>query len=309
MFFNRRDKKNSRSCQDSEQSPQSEINECANIFCGNDSHCQSSCCKPGPTGPAGPQGCTGPRGCPGPAGPSGTTGPAGATGPAGPTGATGATGPAGPTGATGPAGPTGATGAAGPAGPTGAAGPAGPTGAPGAAGPTGATGPAGPAGATGPAGNTASGLAAYGGRYNSSTQLLFFTQADEYIPISLNTTMPALNVSYPAANSITVSEAGDYEITYNLLLNANQSITAAAGVRRNGTMLQQTRGSQTLSADDSAGTTYDGRLAASTIVSLAANDVLDLAIAIVRTLPANLDAIVNGNANALLTVKKISSAT
>lgn len=279
MFFNRRDKKNSRSCQDSEQSPQSEINECANIFCGNDSHCQSSCCKPGPTGPAGPQGCTGPRGCPGPAGPSGTTGPAGATGPAGPTGATGATGPAGPTGA------------------------------PGAAGPTGATGPAGPAGATGPAGNTASGLAAYGGRYNSSTQLLFFTQADEYIPISLNTTMPALNVSYPAANSITVSEAGDYEITYNLLLNANQSITAAAGVRRNGTMLQQTRGSQTLSADDSAGTTYDGRLAASTIVSLAANDVLDLAIAIVRTLPANLDAIVNGNANALLTVKKISSAT
>lgn len=175
-----------------------------------------------------------------------------------------------------------------------------------------ATGPAGPAGATGatgPAGNTASGLAAYGGRYNSSTQLLFFTQADEYIPISLNTTMPALNVSYPAANSITVSEAGDYEITYNLLLNANQSITAAAGVRRNGTMLQQTRGSQTLSADDSAGTTYDGRLAASTIVSLAANDVLDLAIAIVRTLPANLDAIVNGNANALLTVKKISSAT
>lgn len=297
MFFNRRDKKNSRSCQDSEQSPQSEINECANIFCGNDSHCQSSCCKPGPTGPAGPQGCTGPRGCPGPAGPSGTTGPAGATGPAGPTGATGATGPAGPTGATGAAGP---------------AGPAGPTGAPGAAGPTGATGPAGPAGATGatgPAGNTASGLAAYGGRYNSSTQLLFFTQADEYIPISLNTTMPALNVSYPAANSITVSEAGDYEITYNLLLNANQSITAAAGVRRNGTMLQQTRGSQTLSADDSAGTTYDGRLAASTIVSLAANDVLDLAIAIVRTLPANLDAIVNGNANALLTVKKISSAT
>ena len=156
MFFNRRDKKNSRSCQDSEQSPQSEINECANIFCGNDSHCQSSCCKPGPTG---------------------------ATGPAGPTGATGATGPAGPTGATGAAGP------AGPAGPTG------PTGAPGAAGPTGATGPAGPAGATGatgPAGNTASGLAAYGGRYNSSTQLLFFTQADEYIPISLNTTMPAL---------------------------------------------------------------------------------------------------------------------
>ena len=303
MFFNRRDKKNSRSCQDSEQSPQSEINECANIFCGNDSHCQSNCCKPGPTGPAGPRGCTGPRGCPGPAGPSGTTGPAGATGPAGPTGATGATGPAGPTGPTGPAGPTGATGAAGPAGPTGAAGPAGPTG------PTGAPGAAGPTGATGPAGNTASGLAAYGGRYNSSTQLLFFTQADEYIPISLNTAMPALNVSYPAANSITVSEAGDYEITYNLLLNANQSITAAAGVRRNGTMLQQTRGSQTLSADDSAGTTYDGRLAASTIVSLVANDVLDLAIAIVRTLPANLDAIVNGNANALLTVKKISSAT
>lgn len=86
------------------------------------------------------------------------------------------------------------------------------------------------------------GLAAYGGNYNSEYTAPLFTQADEYIPISLNTTMPALNVSYPAANSITVSEAGDYEITYNLLLNANQSITAAAEVRRNGAMLQQYAG-------------------------------------------------------------------
>lgn len=40
-------------------------------------------------------------------------------------------------------------------------------------------------------------------------------------------------------------------------------------------------------------------------MTLAANDVLDLAAAILRTLPANPDAVINGNANAPLTVKKL----
>ena len=97
----------------------------------------------------------------------------------------------------------------------------------------------------------------------------------------------------------------NYEINYNVLLNANKAVDAAIGVRRNGAIIQQTRGSQTLSADGSTGLTFDARLSCSTIVTLAANDVLDLAIAILRTLPANLDAIINGNANATRTVKKL----
>lgn len=193
-------------------------------------------------------------------------------------------------------------------GPQGPAGPQGATGASGATGATGATGAAGATGATGatgPTGPSAGGPAVYGGRYNSGSQLLFFTQADAYIPIALNTTMPAQGVSYPGANTLTVTEAGDYEINYNILLNTSEPVTAAAAVRRNGTVIQQTRGSQTMATDDTTGISYDGRLSCSTIVTLEAGDVLDLAASIVRTLPANLDAVVNGLANATLTVKKL----
>ena len=267
----------------------------------------------GGTGPTGPQGATGGTGPTGPQGATGGTGPTGpqgvpgSTGPTGPQGATGGTGPTGPqgaTGGTGPTGPQGATGGTGPTGPQGATGGTGPTGPQGA---TGGTGPTCPQGATGPAGSTSSGLAAYGGLYNTNTQLLFFTQADMYIPVSLNTAMPAKGVSYPAANTLVVETEGDYEINYNILLNTSKPVTVSIGVRQNGTMVQQTRGSQTLATDDTTGISYDGRLVCSTIVHLNAGDTLDLVISVLRTLPDNLDAIINGNANATLTVKKLDS--
>ncbi len=230
-----------------------------------------------------PRGQTGIQGLPGSTGPVGPQGVPGSAGPAGPQGATGGTGPTGPQGATGGTGPTGPQGA------------------------TGGTGPTGPQGATGPAGSTSSGLAAYGGLYNTNTQLLFFTQADMYIPVSLNTAMPAKGVSYPAANTLVVETEGDYEINYNILLNTSKPVTVSIGVRQNGTMVQQTRGSQTLATDDTTGISYDGRLVCSTIVHLNAGDTLDLVISVLRTLPDNLDAIINGNANATLTVKKLDS--
>ena len=230
-----------------------------------------------------PRGQTGIQGLPGSTGPVGPQGVPGSTGPTGPQGATGGTGPTGPQGATGGTGPTGPQGA------------------------TGGTGPTGPQGATGPAGSTSSGLAAYGGLYNTNTQLLFFTQADMYIPVSLNTAMPAKGVSYPAANTLVVETEGDYEINYNILLNTSKPVTVSIGVRQNGTMVQQTRGSQTLATDDTTGISYDGRLVCSTIVHLNAGDTLDLVISVLRTLPDNLDAIINGNANATLTVKKLDS--
>lgn len=254
-----------------------------------------------------PRGQTGIQGLPGSTGPVGPQGVPGSAGPAGPQGATGGTGPTGPqgaTGGTGPTGPQGATGGTGPTGPQGATGGTGPTGPQGT---TGGTGPTGPQGATGPAGSTSSGLAAYGGLYNTNTQLLFFTQADMYIPVSLNTAMPAKGVSYPAANTLVVETEGDYEINYNILLNTSKPVTVSIGVRQNGTMVQQTRGSQTLATDDTTGISYDGRLVCSTIVHLNTGDTLDLVISVLRTLPDNLDAIINGNANATLTVKKLDS--
>ena len=230
--------------------------------------CCCSCCR----GTAGPTGPTGPQGVPGPTGPTGPQGPQGIPG----------IGLPGPTGATGPQGATGAMGIAGPVGATGPTGPIGPT------------GPEGPAGTT-----------VCGGLYNASTQLVFFTAPNTYVQLRLNTPTPLRNVAAPGNNTLVIQESGDYEINYNVLLNTSRAVTAAIAVRRNGTAIAATRGSQTLAVDSTTTISYDGRLSASTIVTLDAGDVIDLALSVVNTLPAGLDAIVNGNANATLTVKKL----
>lgn len=169
----------------------------------------------------------------------------------------------------------------------------------------GPTGPQGPTGPTGPSGSAIAGLPAYGGIYNASTQLVFFTQVDQFVQVSLNSTLPALNVSYPALSTLVVDIDGVYEINYNVLLNTSTVVDVAIGVRNNGVIIPQTRGSQTLSFDTVAVLSYDGRLSGSTIVTLSAGDTLDLAIAVINILPVNLDAAINGNVNACLTVKKI----
>lgn len=150
-------------------------------------------------------------------------------------------------------------------------------------------------------------MTAYGGIYNAGTQLVFFTAADTPVQVRLNTAMPLKNVTAGGNNTLTIQLAGNYELQYNILLNTSRASTAAVGVRKNGEMLQVTRGSQTMAIDDTTNISYDGRLSASVIVPLAAGDVLDLAISIVRTLPANLDAIINGYANAALTVKNLDA--
>ena len=168
--------------------------------------------------------------------------------------------------------------------------------------PIGPTGPQGETGPTGPAGSSTSGLTAYGGLYNSGTQLVFFTAPDTPLPVNLNTPMPLKNVA-AGANTLTVQLSGNYEINYNVLLNTSKASTAAVGVRRNNVMIPETRGSQTMAADDTTGLSFDGRLSASVIVPLTAGDTLDLAISMVRTLPTGLDAVINGGANATLSIK------
>lgn len=234
--------------------------------------------------------------CPGPQGPMGPAGPAGATGAAGPQG------PAGPTGATGKNGPTGATGAAGEPGPRGA------TGATGATGPQGPTGAAGTTGATGPTGATAAaGLNAYGGLYHAGTQLVFFTQPNTYVKVRLNRALPLFNVAVDTdSGTLTVLQEGDYEINYNVLMNASRAIDVAVAVRSGGSVITQTRGSQTLAVDSTTTLSYDGRLSGSTIVHLGAQDVLDLAVQVLNTVPTGLDTAINGYVNATLTVKKLN---
>lgn len=200
-----------------------------------------------------------------------------------------------------PKGYDGIDGATGPTGPTGTAGITGPTG------PTGLTGAIGPTGATGPTGPTGSAIGVYGGLYNSSSQLVFFTAADTYVKLNLNTALPSNQVTPNANSTITVNETGTYEINYNILMSTSAAVDVSAAVRNNGTVIPQTRGSQTLTIDDTTTLAYDGRLSCSTIVNLTAGDILDLVVLVLRTLPTGLDAAVNGNANCTLTIKKINN--
>ncbi len=271
---------------------------CFNPF-NSRNQCGVTCCVGaiGPRGPQGTPGITGPTGATGPTGLQGITGPTGPTGPAGgetgATGPTGATGAMGATGATGPIGPTGPTGADGAAGPIG---PTGPTGADGAAGPIGPTGPTGADGAAGPTGPTGvANLNAYGGLYNATPQTLNLTiGGTTQLPIAA--TMPLKNVTYSTpANTITVANAGVYEINYYTNLSAALGTTVTLSVRRNGTAIPQATLSRVLAVG--VGSLYNG----SVLVALNAGDVIDMAISALLAVGVTL----GGGVNTTLTVKQL----
>ena len=216
--------------------------------------------------------------------------------PQGPTGPTGATGPQGLVGATGPTGATGPQGLVGATGPTGATGP---QGLEGATGPTGATGPQGLVGATGPTGVTgptgpANGLNAYGGKYSDTPQTITLgigTQSQ----IALPSTMPNLNTTYTPANSITVTQAGTYEINYYSNVSVALGTTVTLAVRNNGTNIPDTVISRVLSVG--VGSIYSG----SVIVTLTAGAVIDMAISALLAVGVTL----GSGVNATLSVKKL----
>ncbi len=204
--------------------------------------------------------------------------------------------PQGPTGPTGITGPTGSQGLEGATGPTGATGP---QGLEGATGPTGATGPQGLAGATGPTGVTgptgpANGLNAYGGKYSDTPQTITLgigTQSQ----IALPSTMPNLNTTYTPANSITVTQAGTYEINYYSNVSVALGTTVTLAVRNNGTNIPDTVISRVLSVG--VGSIYSG----SVIVTLTAGAVIDMAISALLAVGVTL----GSGVNATLSVKKL----
>lgn len=165
-------------------------------------------------------------------------------------------------------------------------------------------GVAGPQGVPGADGENV--LSAYGGLYNTAVQPLTFTAVNTYIPLTLNMIMPIKNVTV-SGNTLTINEAGDYEINYNVLVSASASVDMAVTVRNNGAVIPSTRGSQTLTYSAEAGLTHDGLFSGSAIVTLAAGDVLDIAISVINTLPTGLDAVVNNYANSTLSVKRLGS--
>lgn len=159
--------------------------------------------------------------------------------------------------------------------------------------PQGPTGPAGIGGATGPTG-PANGLNAYGGKYNNtpSTLNLIIGSATQ---IPLANAMPNLNTTYTPANSITVAQAGTYEINYFSNVSAAVGTTVTQAVRINGTNIPSTIISRVLAVG--VGSTYTG----STIVTLAAGDVLDMAVSALLAVGLTLGA----GVNATLSIKKL----
>ncbi len=152
--------------------------------------------------------------------------------------------------------------------------------------------PQGPTGPTGPA----AGLDAYGGKYSDTTQTLNLGIGTQ-TQIPLPTAMPNLNTTYTPANSITVAQAGTYEINYYSNLSVALGTTVTLAVRSNGTNIPDTVISRVLSLG--VGSIYSG----SVIVDLPAGAVIDMAISASVAVGVTLGT----GVNASLSVKKISS--
>jgi len=151
--------------------------------------------------------------------------------------------------------------------------------------------PQGPTGPTGPA----SGLSAYGGKYNTTSQTLNLgigTQTQ--LPLSVN--MPNLNTSYTQTNSITINQTGTYEINYYMSISAALATTVTFSVRQNGTNIPSTTISKALTVGTN--TTYNG----STIVNITSGNTIDMAISALLAVGITLG---NG-VNASLSIKKLN---
>lgn len=114
--------------------------------------------------------------------------------------------------------------------------------------------------------------------------------------VALATAMPGSGVTNTPANSITVPEAGTYEVSYNAALTSANAGDVTLSVRENGTNIASTPITKTMTAGESS--LFSGN----SVVTLAANDVLDLAV----TSTAAGDVTLGGGVNAMLTVKRLN---
>lgn len=150
--------------------------------------------------------------------------------------------------------------------------------------------PSGATGATGPA----NGLNTYGGKYSNTQQTLNLSIGSQ-TQVPLANSMPNLNTTYTPANSITVTNAGTYEINYYSNVSAAVATAITFAVRNNGTDIPSTIISRTLSAG------VDSIYSGSVIVNLAAGDVIDMAV----SAPLDVDVTLGNGVNATLGVKRL----
>lgn len=102
-------------------------------------------------------------------------------------------------------------------------------------------------------------------------------------------------MTYTPANSVTVTDAGTYEIGYSSILSAANASDVTLSVRQNGTNLPSTPLTKNMTTGETSLFSGD------TVVSLNAGDVLDMAV---TANTAGNVALVNG-VNAMMTVKRL----
>ena len=230
----------------------------------------------GPTGEIGPQGVAGEIGLQGergPQGPQGERGEQGLQGPPGPQGERGeqglqgipgVQGEKGEQGIQGPPGPQGERGEQGPAGNQGERGEQGVPGPKGEKGDTGQMGPAGPAGAAL--------LSVYGGKYNNMAATLDTGNVGTWVQVPLVETMDNINIVDTISNTVQLEQDGIYEINYSVNFTPNKEATITLMVREKSVMIPTTVFTKNVKADEA--TSFSG----STIVSLSADDTLDMVL-------------------------------
>lgn len=154
-------------------------------------------------------------------------------------------------------------------------------------------------------GKDGSAIAAYGGLYQNGTQQLTLTTPDAYQPFSMNTAMPARGVVASTDGSLSIQEPGDYEVSYDVAVQASTAGTLRVAVRRNGAVLPETQDTQRLLQGGDT-TLYVGRFDSQALVNLMPGDRLDLAIAATGQVNGNINVTTGGYANTTLIVKRLS---
>lgn len=151
-----------------------------------------------------------------------------------------------------------------------------------------------PQGPTGPTGPSGTGLDAYGGRYSTTAQD-FTTTTGTPIQVELPTTMTSSFVDTATnPNALTITNAGNYELTYNVLAEVDNAGNLTLAIRNNGTDVPGSIQTLTLTANESE--SFGGSI----IIPLVAGDIIDLAL---TSSVDNTDGTIN---QASLTAKKLN---
>ena len=115
--------------------------------------------------------------------------------------------------------------------------------------------------------------------------------------------MPLLNTN-DATNALTVDEAGDYEISYNVDLTGTAEQTYQVTARQNTNNITQSITQNTSMVTTTGGGSWNASFTNSCIVTLSASDSIDLAIT--TTVAPSGTTTVQANGSCVLVVKKLN---